>query len=584
MNKFFFALVTIISLTLTASASAADWVVSYPFHAGDSFYSGITINANAAGAIVPCLPNSGGCTFDTNKPRITVVQNADIKETGIEGFNISAPTGAKIAEIYVQVKYKNANNGRIRFAMQGSSGVTEAPSQWAGANEDRTLTRRFSGSFSTLLVGIYREGTSEAPTGSGNQNYLVITNIDVRFRESAAPTVTENVKIPTAFQKGVVCSTLSGTAAGSGMGSLGLVSPGVRVLSEIGAPGTGNRYTPGPPAFGPANLCFNTAELADGKHGIAAFGRSAAGEVRQNGTYTLSVDNNPPTVTEIIQPPVPTRPKFSIKATDGNGSGVAKYSVTLDGKPVDTSDSIAGYSVSNTTSGYTFTWSTSTTKPQIAPGNHTVAYSITDKMGHVRTGSFAFVTPPLPANTVAPTISGPVQVGRVVTCNPGTWTDATSYTYQWLLSGSNSDRTPTKSLRDSDLGKVLVCVVKATGPGGEGEARSVPVQVAKFSNVVTPPAASACSGRIVRSTTVRRMGANTIRIAKVRRGKCVTLTLQKKSGSRYVALRGKRVVMRTGRSTVARTTSTRGKVSARFTSTGSTLRITVLGRSTSIRY
>lgn len=72
-----------------------------------------------------------------------------------------------------------------------------------------------------------------------------------------------------------------------------------------------------------------------------------------------------------------------------------------------------------------------------------------------------------PVNTVAPAITGTLEVGYTLTCSTGTWTGgATSYTYQWQrvndstadISGATSS---TYVITSSDCGHILQCVVTA---------------------------------------------------------------------------------------------------------------------------
>lgn len=86
---------------------------------------------------------------------------------------------------------------------------------------------------------------------------------------------------------------------------------------------------------------------------------------------------------------------------------------------------------------------------------------------------------PAPTNTVAPTISGTVQVGGVLACNPGAWTDSPTFTYEFVrstaagdvgiaASGAQADYTITAQ----DVGTALRCVVTAANAGGRGVAQS----------------------------------------------------------------------------------------------------------------
>lgn len=76
----------------------------------------------------------------------------------------------------------------------------------------------------------------------------------------------------------------------------------------------------------------------------------------------------------------------------------------------------------------------------------------------------------LPANTVAPAITGTAQVGQTLTVSTGTWTGVPTptYTRQWKRGGAEikgaigTTYVPTTA----DIGATITCTVKATNPGG----------------------------------------------------------------------------------------------------------------------
>lgn len=70
-----------------------------------------------------------------------------------------------------------------------------------------------------------------------------------------------------------------------------------------------------------------------------------------------------------------------------------------------------------------------------------------------------------PANTVAPVVSGTVNVGQTLTTTNGTWTGSpTAYTYQWQRAGANisSATNSTYVLTTADIESAIRCVVTAT--------------------------------------------------------------------------------------------------------------------------
>lgn len=75
-------------------------------------------------------------------------------------------------------------------------------------------------------------------------------------------------------------------------------------------------------------------------------------------------------------------------------------------------------------------------------------------------------TPPI--NTVAPVASGVVRIGEVLSCTSGTWTDATTYAYQWTRDGVaiGGATATTVCVVAADIAALIACEVTATGPGG----------------------------------------------------------------------------------------------------------------------
>ena len=83
---------------------------------------------------------------------------------------------------------------------------------------------------------------------------------------------------------------------------------------------------------------------------------------------------------------------------------------------------------------------------------------------------------PAPVATVAPTITGTARPGRALTCNRGTWTNASTFAFAWLRDGvviaSGSNR---YTVVPADVGRRIQCRVTATGPGGSTVAVSLAV-------------------------------------------------------------------------------------------------------------
>jgi hypothetical protein len=80
--------------------------------------------------------------------------------------------------------------------------------------------------------------------------------------------------------------------------------------------------------------------------------------------------------------------------------------------------------------------------------------------------------PPAPVNQSAPTLSGSGTVGRQLTCSPGAWSGAPSFSYQFVRSttagdvGIASKGPAVYTVSSADAGTALRCIVTATNLGG----------------------------------------------------------------------------------------------------------------------
>lgn len=67
-----------------------------------------------------------------------------------------------------------------------------------------------------------------------------------------------------------------------------------------------------------------------------------------------------------------------------------------------------------------------------------------------------------PVNTIAPLVTGTPTVAMVLTCDPGTWPGAESYTYQWFQYPDTpiaDEVTSTYTLAVGDVGQKIFCRV-----------------------------------------------------------------------------------------------------------------------------
>jgi hypothetical protein len=103
---------------------------------------------------------------------------------------------------------------------------------------------------------------------------------------------------------------------------------------------------------------------------------------------------------------------------------------------------------------------------------------IYDRVANTDVQGFVTSNPPTaPRLSVAPSISGSPAAGQTVTCQPGGWSGATGFAYEFfkdmgtqaqpqLLAGPTASGSYT--VQGGDVGTQVFCVVKAAGPGGYG--------------------------------------------------------------------------------------------------------------------
>lgn len=96
----------------------------------------------------------------------------------------------------------------------------------------------------------------------------------------------------------------------------------------------------------------------------------------------------------------------------------------------------------------------------------------------------------VPANTVAPTISGSPEPGKTLTCNPGSWTGGPTYAYAWRRGPAQVATGQTYVVGTGDVGASLSCVVTATNENGTATATSASVVVGE------PPTPGTCTGPV----------------------------------------------------------------------------------------
>jgi secreted trypsin-like serine protease len=116
----------------------------------------------------------------------------------------------------------------------------------------------------------------------------------------------------------------------------------------------------------------------------------------------------------------------------------------------------------------------------------------------------------VPSPTTSPTLTGTPRAGERITCNPGTWTNAASFAYEFftnpggglvILRGFSAD--PGYTLTDGDVNRTVGCVVRATSPDGAIETAVANTLGPVASRVVAPPVTTTTTERTTPTDTVR---------------------------------------------------------------------------------
>jgi hypothetical protein len=114
-----------------------------------------------------------------------------------------------------------------------------------------------------------------------------------------------------------------------------------------------------------------------------------------------------------------------------------------------------------------------------------------------------------PVNLARPSISGPAQQGKTLTCSQGTWSGTNlSFAYQWLRDGAAiaGATSSTYVVVDADVGHQLTCAVAASNADGHATATSAPVRA--FDKT-----APKCSLKIARHQSLGRVVKKGLRVA-----------------------------------------------------------------------
>src|SRR3954453_12080903 len=105
---------------------------------------------------------------------------------------------------------------------------------------------------------------------------------------------------------------------------------------------------------------------------------------------------------------------------------------------------------------------------------------------------FATAVAGVTVNRTAPTLTGDLRLGGVLTCGQGVWDDAQgtpySYALQWVRDNADltGETNSTHTLTAADIGRAMRCDVTATGDSGTREANSV-TYYPPAPSALTPP-------------------------------------------------------------------------------------------------
>jgi len=117
-------------------------------------------------------------------------------------------------------------------------------------------------------------------------------------------------------------------------------------------------------------------------------------------------------------------------------------------------------------------------------------------------GAFEYGSADIPANTVAPYITGTAQINQTLTANPGTWTWSPTFTYQWIrCDAAGANPVDISGATSSTYAQVIADVggtirVEVTGTNGTGSdsatsaatgvVQGLPVPTFSVSRHITP--------------------------------------------------------------------------------------------------
>lgn len=314
--------------------------------------------------------------------------------------------------------------------------------------------------------------TNIVGSSSANSNAVTIVNLTAPVN-TVAPAIS-----PTGGSIGVTIASNTGTWTGNPTPTY--TYQWQRNTVDISG-ATISTYTPSYPADNGASIrCVVTATNSQGS--ASANSNSVTIE-----TYTLPANTISPSAT-------PTTGTIGVNISTNNGTWTGNpaptYTYQLQRNAVD----VSGQTANNYTPVY----------PADSGASLRFRVIATNVVGSVSANSNAITieTYTLPANTVAPTVSGSGVMGSAISSTTGTWTGnpAPTYTRQWRRNGvdiSGATGTTYTPAYPADNGAVIDCVITATnivGSASQASSNSVTVETYTLPSFTVSPSATPTGG------------------------------------------------------------------------------------------
>jgi hypothetical protein len=222
----------------------------------------------------------------------------------------------------------------------------------------------------------------------------------------------------------------------------------------------------------PYEFWVDTSGFPDGPATIEADAVDTSGNVSSRVSRSVVFDNHDPLIDITSGPNGETyqagsSQTWTFSVTDA-GSGVQSVACAVDGDNfVDCTGGLTSHTVSGAT-----------------PGTHGFTVRAIDNAGRVVFASRSWTIASGPANTAKPKISGPLQVGQILTATNGTWSGSpTSFAYRWQrcsasgtacadIGTADANDDADYKLTSADAGKTIRLRVTASNASGDASAAS----------------------------------------------------------------------------------------------------------------